>query len=609
MAEEFVVKDFKLDVADLSARRFEKKDINRDVCAIIKILSDISGLKFDGNNSITDQQYKEGIYWVYVSPSERQLKIIKEGFKTLIYNIPLRIESSNVYLMDLGRQSSVNTENTNTSGLILLKTEPEKADVRINGEFKGKTPFQLELSEGKYNYKLSKSLFHSFEGTFEIKANETTKPELVKLRKNYGSLNIKTLPEEGVEIEIDQKPINAKTPFIIDLLPSGEHALGLNKDMYEPVNMPFAIEDDVQTPLTITMIPIFGTININTKPLAEIYIDGNLKSRGAFNGRLIKGMHTIEIKLDKHYTQTIKQDIQINKTENLTIDLKPKLGLLMVMCTNPEEAKLYIDDKPYGNTPLVVKDLPIGSHILKLEKEGFQTLTKNIEIKENEKISEQLELKIYNKQNYNTITLPAGSVLCPSGATVLVSVINPRTGKTWMDRNLGASQAAKSSMDANSYGDLYQWGRTSDGHQCRSSATTTTLSTVDQTANGNFIMATNATSDWRSPQNTNLWQGVNGVNNPCPKAYRLPTEAELEAEISSWSSNDAAGAFASPLKLPLAGFRFYSDGSLSTGGVLGGYWSSSVSGIISRYLSFNTGHAYVGNFHRALGLSVRCLKN
>ncbi len=30
-ADEFVVKDFKLDVADLSARRFEKRDINGDV--------------------------------------------------------------------------------------------------------------------------------------------------------------------------------------------------------------------------------------------------------------------------------------------------------------------------------------------------------------------------------------------------------------------------------------------------------------------------------------------------------------------------------------------------------------------------------------------------
>ena len=56
-----------------------------------------------------------------------------------------------------------------------------------------------------------------------------------------------------------------------------------------------------------------------------------------------------------------------------------------------------------------------------------------------------------------------------------------------MDRNLGATQAATSSTDVDAYGDLYQWGRFSDGHQCRTSATTSTLSSIDQPAHGDFI--------------------------------------------------------------------------------------------------------------------------
>ena len=56
-----------------------------------------------------------------------------------------------------------------------------------------------------------------------------------------------------------------------------------------------------------------------------------------------------------------------------------------------------------------------------------------------------------------------------------------------MDRNLGATQAATSSTDVDAYGDLYQWGRFSDGHQCRTSATNPTLSSTDQPAHGDFI--------------------------------------------------------------------------------------------------------------------------
>jgi uncharacterized protein (TIGR02145 family) len=201
----------------------------------------------------------------------------------------------------------------------------------------------------------------------------------------------------------------------------------------------------------------------------------------------------------------------------------------------------------------------------------------------------------------------AGSVFCASGATIVVEIINSSTGKIWMDRNLGASQVATSSTDANSYGDLYQWGRKSDGHQCRNSATTATQSSGDQPGHGDFIYV--FTGDWRSPENRNLWQGVNGVNNPCPSLYRLPTNAELDAERSSWSTNNSAGAFASPLKLPMAGSRHYSNGAVYEVGSNGYYWSSTVDSYMSRYLAFNSSNAVMASNFRGFGWSVRCLKD
>ncbi len=205
---------------------------------------------------------------------------------------------------------------------------------------------------------------------------------------------------------------------------------------------------------------------------------------------------------------------------------------------------------------------------------------------------------------------PAGTVNCAAVATAVVDVTNPTTGQIWMDRNLGATQVATSSTDVNSYGDLYQWGRRADGHQCRTSASTSTLSSIDQPAHGDFIIAPNAPNDWRSPQNANLWQGVNGINNPCPSGYRIPTDPELEAERLSWSVNNSAGAFASPLKLPVAGYRSGNgDGSLGSVGTYGYYWSSTVSGTNLRYLLFSSSNALMYDANRALGFSVRCLKD
>ena len=192
--------------------------------------------------------------------------------------------------------------------------------------------------------------------------------------------------------------------------------------------------------------------------------------------------------------------------------------------------------------------------------------------------------------------------------TVVVDVTSP-TGRVWMDRNLGASRAATSSTDGQAYGDLYQWGRAADGHQIRNSGTRSTLSSIDQPDHGQFILAPNSPNDWRSPQNDNLWQGLNGINNPCPDGYRLPTEAEWEAERASWSSNNSAGAYASPLKLPVAGRRRNSNGSLGSVGASGDYWSGSVSGSDARRLLFDSSVAGMDSRGRAVGRSVRCLNN
>lgn len=195
------------------------------------------------------------------------------------------------------------------------------------------------------------------------------------------------------------------------------------------------------------------------------------------------------------------------------------------------------------------------------------------------------------------------------GESSVGTVENPITGKIWMDRNLGASQIATSSTDDDAYGDLYQWGRGADGHEKRTSGTTATLSYIDTPGHGDFITAPDEPYDWRSPQNDDLWQGVSGTNNPCPSGYRIPTEAEWDAERLSWGSLNTAGAFASPLKLTVAGYRYFSTGDPYLEGTDGSYWSSNVIYTGSWGIFFNSNSADIWGTYRSYGLSVRCIKD
>lgn len=195
-----------------------------------------------------------------------------------------------------------------------------------------------------------------------------------------------------------------------------------------------------------------------------------------------------------------------------------------------------------------------------------------------------------------------------------VTTVASLTGRIWMDRNLGASRVALSSTDEEAYGGHYQWGRVSDGHE-KWGIATTELSTSDIPGHGNFIKSNNQFgNDWRNPKNDALWQGINGVNNPCPAGFRLPTLAELVTERESWISDDADGAFASPLKLVVAGKRDLFDGIPAFVDDVG-YYSSSTLAIYDNdnlfvdSMYFGRGIAGTHLIGRADGQSVRCIKN
>jgi uncharacterized protein (TIGR02145 family) len=219
--------------------------------------------------------------------------------------------------------------------------------------------------------------------------------------------------------------------------------------------------------------------------------------------------------------------------------------------------------------------------------------------------------------------------------TTVVGITNPLTGYTWMDRNLGAMRSALASDDCYAYGNLYQWGRPDDGHEFRSSdlhdgqlAANRPNNITDQGAwNGKFITVPNTSPfDWVTTQTDDAWNigtetvPVKAGTDPCPDNYRMPTLAELEAELNTWDDgvpnnvytasgrDPIADALNSPLQMPAAGYRDYNSGSLADLGTLGTYWSSSIATIRAYFLNFESSNAFMNPDPRAFGFSVRCIK-
>ncbi len=81
---------------------------------------------------------------------------------------------------------------------------------------------------------------------------------------------------------------------------------------------------------------------------------------------------------------------------------QPELGFLAIS-SEPADADIYIDGKHYGKTNNVITDLAVGTHELKLEKEGYATLTKTFVTTKGETLKLNETLQAVSKQKVHFI--------------------------------------------------------------------------------------------------------------------------------------------------------------------------------------------------------------
>lgn len=207
------------------------------------------------------------------------------------------------------------------------------------------------------------------------------------------------------------------------------------------------------------------------------------------------------------------------------------------------------------------------------------------------------------------------------GVSKTHTTVRGADGNIWLQQNLGSTQVATTMTDANSYGDVYQWGRWNDGHEKRTSTTTTVPTTNNPsglTTTSNSFIIGSSTDWWDGGSITDTWSAVSPANtsategcDPCKAigtGWVMPTETDWTEIKTAESISNPATAFASNLKLPASGYRSSSTGNYTFVDQRGYYWSSTTSTLGGKYF-------YVGSTianpsagaMRGQGHAVRCI--
>ncbi len=628
ISQTIAVKSFTKLPNDMDARvNFPIKDANGETCALIKVVTGETGFSFDGGSvGVWKTEKKTGEWWVYVMRGTKYLTILHDKLGVLRnWPYPEPIEQATVYEMVLttGTVTTI-VEDQILSQWLVITTEPADAQIYLNDQFEATGTLQKKLKPGKYTYRAEASLYHNEAGIVELTADKKQNLTL-KLKPNYGFLKIATLPESGAKIKIDGLDATGVTPLTTDKLKSGEHTVTAILAMYQPTTQKVTVSDGLTTPINLTMLPTFATLELTAASDANLYVNDRLKGQGSWKGRLDAGVYTLEARKDKY--RTAKQDIELAAGDTRTLMLTPLAinGSLDVL-TNPPDATILLNNKDYGTSPNTIGKLLIGEYTLTLQKAGYGTITKTITVTENAttEVNETLPSGI-------AVTLtstPAGASVYVDGVSAGSTPINTTlsfgihtikliNGKKEVTEIITVSQGGKTnwSFDVSETKNSFVDAR--DGHTYK------TIKIGNQVWMAENLAYKTTDGCWAYDNSSSnvakygylyYWETAKKV---CPSGWHLPTKEEFETLLTNVGGSGNAAykplieGGNSGFSAPFGGYR-YDSGAFISMGSIAYFWSSTAYNTYNAwYLDIYSNYkkAYLYFNGQSAGFSVRCLQD
>lgn len=399
-AQNMSVASFKLLESDLTANTTGtmERDQNGETAALIKVVTTQQGFVFDGGMvGIVKTKQGVGEVWVYVPHGIKKITIQHPQLGILRdYHFQIPIEKAKTYEMVLttGRVETVVTHSVNKQ-FVVFSVNPTNAVVELGGEIltvDSEGNATKGVPYGTYTYRVSCANYHTEAGQVTVTAEGKAEVN-ISLRPNFGWIKFTGNNElNGAYIYVDNERIG-QLPLTTDNLKSGVHQVKIVKDMYKTYEQQVTVRDNETTEMVVEMIPNFATVTLITDEDSEIWIDSERRGKGQWTGRLEKGSYTVEVKKASH--RTVSEILSINTVGERTIQLKSPTPIhaSLEISSTPLRAKVYIDGVEVGETPLLKSDVLVGQRRITLEREGYVTENRMVEVKEAVENSVSVEMK------------------------------------------------------------------------------------------------------------------------------------------------------------------------------------------------------------------------
>lgn len=352
-------------------------------------------LLFQGDaQTFFEVEYQVGEVWLYISYYATYIKISHPDLSSTEFWFPYDMKPKQGYELTLTNKWDKSDEDEQiVYNYLIVRANQPNALIYLDDVYVGEKEFSKSYPTGEtHKWRIECDFYHPESGVAEILIGDPIVVEKT-LRPAYGFINVTTQPESGAVVFVDGNKVGT-TPYKSDKLKSGQHQVRVVKEMYNTMEQTVTVTDGMTAEANIRMTANFVNVNITTDSQSDIYVDNEKKGKGKWSGRLSEGTHIFEAKKESHKTSMKNVTLVLGKDENIAIpDPKPIYGILDLNST-PMGAKIIIDGVDRGATPRVLTDVLVGKHTVKIEKNGYNSDTREVTIVENKKTDLNVTLTI-----------------------------------------------------------------------------------------------------------------------------------------------------------------------------------------------------------------------
>ena len=255
-----------------------------------------------------------------------------------------------------GRPILINVPLMNNIGTLTLDSDPEAAEIEIDGQSYGVTPFKDFIEQGQHKVRLSKNGYKPYEKIVTVNRDETTELN-ARMEMLPGSLTIESVPS-GAALFINGIDYGV-TPYSRDVIDAGDYTVRLSKDGYDTLEQLVTVHPGEPMNRTFTLDSNLGTIVLSVNPPGmNVYLDGKFICRTEPEGKsrdvskrvtiknLSSGEHTVTVsnKHAKPDVQNITVKVGKGRTEQVS-EIKAWLPDTTIVLKNGSKYTGRLTDK------------------------------------------------------------------------------------------------------------------------------------------------------------------------------------------------------------------------------------------------------------------------